>query len=100
MQGTVPEELGSAGLLAQVLMSSNRLSGSLPAFFADEEHLLALWLAGNRFSGPIPREWCAEGANNMSEINLSVCPLARCPSATLCCLSALSVLMELQQQCR
>lgn len=84
-QGTLPGELGSASRLSQLLLSNNHLEGSLPTFIAFNPHLYVVALNNNNFSGPIPRDWCREDANNVSRIDVAVgChagPVSVCPSA-------------------
>ncbi|HKV10350.1 MAG TPA: pre-peptidase C-terminal domain-containing protein, partial [Thermoanaerobaculia bacterium] len=49
-----PLELGNATALLGLLLSGNRLGGSLPDALGNIEGLSVLWLNGNRFTGPVP----------------------------------------------
>ena len=52
----MPPELGNATSLVGLLLSSNRLGGTIPGSFLDLADLETLWLDHNRFAGPVPFE--------------------------------------------
>lgn len=55
LDGTLPSEIGAAPALASVTLDLNELSGTLPAELAALPATFErLYLAGNRFHGPIP----------------------------------------------
>lgn len=54
MQGTIPY-LGDLEFLANILLDSNQLTGTLPAWAGNLNNLTNLWLDSNNLTGSIPQ---------------------------------------------
>ena len=74
LSGTVPRQLGNLDLIRDLRLNNNNLSGQIPRELDNmQRHLSTLRLAGNDFTGCLPRVLAAVSDSDAAQLNLPVC---------------------------
>ena len=73
LSGTIPAALGQLFALTTLNLSSNSLTGDVPAELGWLDHLTELRLSGNTLTGCIPLALQAVATNDLSSLNLPYC---------------------------
>ena len=81
LTGTVPAGLGRLHGLTSLDLSGNSLTGSIPAALGDLPELATLRLTGNSLSGCIPAALRDVATNDLATLAISFCDMLTLPSA-------------------
>ena len=77
LSGPIPAELGNLSKLTQLFLYNNRLSGPIPAELGNLSNLTELWLSSNQLSGELPRT--LTGLTSLNSLGFSDNPMLCAP---------------------